>query len=92
LKVVNTHQKSLSGLVHGGAEVLGIYTQHLEWGDLTINWDELAHNIDNISVFVQLALSVAMLLSPLDPDALDKAVRPVYDRSVSYFSKQNTKR
>lgn len=92
LKVVNTHQKSLSGLVHGGVEVLGIYTQHLEWGDLTINWDELAHNIDNISVFVQLALSVAMLLSPLDPDALDKAVRPVYDRSVSYFSKKNTKR
>ncbi len=59
---------------------------------MTINWDELVHNIDNISVFVQLALSVAMLLSPLDPDALDKAVRPVYDRSVSYFSKKNTKR
>jgi len=88
LTVVDAHQRSLSGLVHGGTEVLGIYTQHDEWGDLTIDWDDLASNIDNISVFVQLAVSVGMLLSPLSPDELEKAGRPVYDRSVAFFSEK----
>lgn len=35
LSTVRTHQRDLSGLVHGGKEVLAIYTQHDAWGDLT---------------------------------------------------------
>ena len=85
LETVTNHQRDLSGVVHGGKEVLSIYTMHDTWGDLTIEWDELIHHVDNIMVFVQLALSVAMYLSPLDPQALDNAVRPIYEKAHAYF-------
>jgi hypothetical protein len=86
LSTVRTHQRDLSGLVHGGKEVLAIYTQHDAWGDLTVEWSELIHHVDNIAVFVQLALAVSMLLSRLDPVALDKAVHPVHDQAMTYFN------
>lgn len=86
LSTVRAHQRDLSGLVHGGKEVLAIYTQHDEWGDLTVEWHELAHHVDNIAVFVQLALGVAMLLSPLDPEALDRAVRSIHGEAMDYFN------
>lgn len=86
LSTVRTHQRDLSGLVHGGKEVLAIYTQHDAWGDLTVEWSELIHHVDNIAVFVQLALAVSMLLSRLDPAALDKAVHPVHDQAMTYFN------
>lgn len=86
LSTVRNHQRDLSGLVHGGKEVLAIYTQHDEWGDLTVEWGELAHHLDNIAVFTQLALNVAMLLSPLKPEALDKAVRAIHDQAMTYFN------
>lgn len=54
-------------------------------GDLTIEWDELIHHVDNIMAFVQLALGVAMSLSPLGPEAMDKAVRPIYENAQAYF-------
>jgi hypothetical protein len=85
LKTVKNHYRELSGVVHGGKEVLGIYTMHDTWGDLTIEWDELIHHVDNIMVFVQLALGVAMVHSPLDPKAMDKAVRPIYEKAHAYF-------
>ena len=85
LRTVKNHYKDLSGVVHGGKEVLGIYTMHDTWGDLTIEWDELIHHVDNIMVFVQLALGVAMSHSPLKPEAMDKAVRPIYEKAHAYF-------
>lgn len=85
LRTVKNHYKDLSGVVHGGKEVLGIYTMHDTWGDLTIEWDELIHHVDNIMVFVQLALGVAMSQSPLKPETMDKAVRPIYERTHAYF-------
>jgi hypothetical protein len=85
LKTVKNHYRDLSGLVHGGKEVLGIYTMHETWGDLTINWDELIESVDNILVFVQLALGVSMYLSPLDPVALDSVVRSTYENTHAYF-------
>lgn len=85
LHTVKNHYRELSGLVHGGKEVLGIYTMHEEWGNIEIEWDDLVGSIDNIMVFVQLGLAVAMSLSPLDPEALDKAVRPTYDAAHKYF-------
>lgn len=85
LETVKNHQRDLSGVVHGGKEVLAIYTMHDTWGDLTIEWDELNHHVDNIMVFVQLALGVAMVLSPLDAAAMDKAVRPIYEKVHAYF-------
>lgn len=88
LKMVASHYKGLSGVVHGGREVLSIYTMHDTWGDLTIDWDELIHHVDNIMVFVQLALGVAMYLSPLDPDAMDKVVRPIYTKAHTFFGDQ----
>lgn len=85
LKTVTNHYRELSGVVHGGKEVLGIYTMHDTWGDLTIEWDLLIRHVDNIMVFVQLALGVAMYVSPLDPEAMDKAVRPIYEKAHAYF-------
>lgn len=86
LSTVRIHQRDLSGLVHGGKEVLAIYTQHDAWGDLTVEWSDLADHVDNIAVFVQLALGVAMLLSPLGPEALDRAVRPTHAAAMAYFT------
>ena len=85
IRTVRSHYKDLSGVVHGGKEVLGIYTMHDTWGDLTIEWDELIDHVDNIMVFVQLALGVAMSLSPLEPQAMDQAVRPIYEKAHAYF-------
>lgn len=85
LRMVKNHYKDLSGVVHGGKEVLGIYTMHDTWGDLTIEWDELIPHVDNIMVFVQLALCVAMSHSPLKPEVMDKAVRPIYEKAHAYF-------
>lgn len=89
LATVKSHQRHLSGLVHGGKEVLFIYTMHDIWGDLTIDWEGLIDHVDNIMVFVQLALGVAMSLSPLDKDGLDKAVRPVYEKAHAYFGSRS---
>lgn len=84
---VKNHQRDLSGVVHGGKEVLAIYTMHSEaWGDLTVDWDQLIDHVNNIAVFVQLALSVAMSLSRLDPIELDVIVRPAFEKAVSFFS------
>lgn len=87
LTTVKSHQRGLSGLVHGGKEVLAIYTMHEQWGDLTVEWNDLVQHVDNIMVFVQLALSVAMLLSPLDEVAMHETVRPIYERAHAYFGK-----
>lgn len=88
LKTVLNHQRELSGVVHGGKEILGIYTMHDTWGDLTIEWDELIRHVDNIMVFVQLALAVTMYISPLDPEMMDKVVRPIYEKAHAYFGDQ----
>lgn len=86
LLTVRSHQRDLSGLIHGGREVLAIYTQHETWGDLTIDWEELGHQVDNIVVFVMLALSISMSFSPLAPEDMDRIVRPVYDSTIAYFA------
>lgn len=85
LRTVKSHYKDLSGLVHGGKVVLAIYTQHDAWGDITIEWDELTHAVDNILVFAQLAIGVAMSLSPLDAEAMDRLIRPSYEATQAYF-------
>lgn len=86
LASVKCHQKQLSSLVHGGREILGIYTQHDEWGNIDIDWAELAAHIDTVSVYVMLGMAVAMSLSPLDEVALDEAVRPAYAAAHEYFT------
>lgn len=85
LRTVRSHYKDLSGLVHGGKEVLAIYTQHDAWGDITIEWDELTHAVGNILVFAQLALGAAMSLSPLNAEAMDRLVRPSYESAHAFF-------
>ncbi|ALN83712.1 hypothetical protein LC55x_0407 [Lysobacter capsici] len=88
LRTVKSHYKDLSGLVHGGKEVLAIYTQHDAWGDITIEWDELTHAVDNVLVFAQLALGAAMSLSPLNAEAMDRLVRPSYEAAHAYFGQR----
>jgi len=85
LETVKHHHRDLSGLVHGGKEVLTIYTQHKDWGDVTVPWDDLIQPLENTAVFAQLALSVLMRLSRLGPPELDAVVRPAYERGMTYF-------
>lgn len=90
-RTVKSHYKDLSGLVHGGKEVLAIYTQHDAWGDITIEWDELVNAVNNILVFAQLALGVAMSLSPLDADEMDRIVRPAHEAAHAYFGQREAR-
>lgn len=85
---VKNHHRDLSGLVHGGKELLEIYTMHEVMGDLTAPWDDLSQPLENSAVFTQLALSVLMKFSRLEPPALDAVVRPTYDRSMAYFAER----
>jgi hypothetical protein len=92
LETVKHHHRDLSGLVHGGKELLAIYTQHQAWGDLTMPWDDLIQPLENTAAFAQLALSVLMRLSRLGPADLHAAVRPAYERGMVYFGRRGTRR
>lgn len=87
LEVVKVHQRELSSAVHGGKEILAVYTQHEEWGNIEVPWSELGHHIDNVLIFSQLALGVAMYHSALEPAKLDSAVRTCYEAARTYFEK-----
>jgi len=82
---VKGHMKELSSVVHGGREVLAIYTQTDQWGNIDTDWSVLAGHVDTIVVYVMLGMAVAMSLSPLDEVQMDKAVRPAYDAAHEYF-------
>lgn len=82
---LSTHYKELSGLIHGGREVLDIYTMHSVWGIVTINWNALEDELECAIVFAQLGLAVVMSLSPLEQDAMSDVVRPVYDQSYAFL-------
>lgn len=84
---LTTHYRDLSGLIHGGKEVLGIYTMHPGWGDVTIDWSDLLGELDDAMVFAQLALGVAMSLSSLKAETLSEVVRPIYERAHAYFDR-----
>lgn len=87
LSVVKTHQRELSSAVHGGKEILAVYTQHEEWGNIDVPWGELGHHVDNVLIFAQLAMGVAMYHSRLGEVGLDAAVRPCYEAAQAYFDK-----
>lgn len=85
---LSSHYKELSGLVHGGKEVLAIYTMHPEWGVVTIDWELLDDELENSMVFAQLGLAVVMSLSPMKQDAISTLVRPVYDEAHAFFRRR----
>lgn len=87
LSFVKTHQRELSSAVHGGKEILAVYTQHEEWGNIDVPWGELGHHVDNVLIFTQLAMGVAMYHSRLGEAQLDAAVRPTYEAAHAYFGK-----
>lgn len=85
LSFVEHQHGPLSGMVHGGKEILAIYTMHEVWGDLTIPWADLQDEVDNTMVFVQLAMGVSMALSPMGKADLSEVVRPVYESAHAFF-------
>lgn len=87
LNVVEIQQRELSSAVHGGKEILAIYTQHEEWGDITVPWNDLGNHVDNVMVFSQLALAVLISQSPLAEEQLSAATRPCYEAAQAYFDK-----
>lgn len=82
---VRGHMRELSSVVHGGREVLAIYTQTDQWGNIDTDWSELAGHVDTIVVYMMLGMAVAMSLSTLDEVQMDKAVRQAYDAAHEYF-------
>ncbi|MBJ6983999.1 hypothetical protein [Luteimonas sp. MC1750] len=91
VRTVVVHQKDLSSAVHGGREVLGVYTQREEWGDIEVPWDELGHHIGNVLVFVQLGLGVVMSHCRLDPQQQDQIARPAFESAHAHFDKWGAK-
>lgn len=80
------HWTPLSGLVHGGKELLAIYTQNDEIGNLSIDYAELVPVLDNVVVLTQLGMAVAMDLSSLDKKAISDVVEPAYNQSLKFFA------
>lgn len=87
LNVVEIQQRELSSAVHGGKEILAVYTQHEEWGDITVPWNDLGNHVDNVMVFSQLAFAVLMSQSPLVGEQLSAATRSCYEAAHAYFGK-----
>lgn len=86
VNTINGHWSPLSGIVHGGKEVLNIYTTNGEIGALEIDPSDLLPILDNVVVLVQLAMAIAMSLSPLAEEKLSDAVRPAYDIASAFFA------
>lgn len=92
-KLVNTlkgHWSPLSGIVHGGTEVLGIYTAKGQIGIADVDAKPLLQVLDNVLVLVQLAMAVAMSASPRSEAEVSDAVEPVYKEAVRFFEGKAT--
>jgi hypothetical protein len=90
LSSIRSQYGDLSSLIHGGKEVLAIYTMNPGWGDVTIDWNELLGELEDAMVFVQLGLALGMYLSPMKPELLSEVVRPIYDRAHAFFGPKVT--
>lgn len=87
IETVSQHQRELSSAIHGGREVLGIYTQHDEWGNIDLPWDELGPHVNNVLVFALLALDVVASHSSNDAQSKLAALGPAYNAANEYFGK-----
>ncbi|WP_152624900.1 hypothetical protein [Xanthomonas sp. GPE 39] len=84
LASVRAHQRQLSTIVHGGKEILLIYTKNKEWGSSDADGAKLAGSIDTVLVYVMVAMAVVMSLSPLDNVQIDAVVRPAFEAFEQY--------
>jgi len=86
LAMIKNHHGDLSGLLHGGKEIVDVYSRmHDELGNIELEWDELLDTVDNVAVFVQFAVGVALSLSPLEQEQKDAAARDSYEQGMAYM-------
>lgn len=89
LAMIKNHHGDLSGFLHGGKEIVDVYSRmHDELGNIELEWDELLGTVDNVAVFVQFAVGVAMGLSPLEPEQIDAAARASYEQGMAYMQER----
>ena len=74
VRAVVSHQKDLSTVVHGGREVLGVYTQREVWGDIEVPWDELGHHADPPMTKDAVAGRIRRLLAMADKVAVEQGI------------------
>lgn len=86
LNMVKNHARDLSGFLHGGKEIVDVYSRmHEELGNIELSWDDLQDMVDNVAVFVQFSVGVAMSVSPLDGPEIDAAARESYEGGMKYM-------
>jgi hypothetical protein len=86
LTMIKNHHGDLSGFLHGGKEIVDVYSRmHDELGNIELEWEELLDTVDNVAVFVQFAVGVAMSISPLEPEQIDAAARECYEQGMAYM-------
>lgn len=84
--MVSGHWGPLSSLVHGGKEIVAIYSHKGELGNISVEPKELLPVIDNEIVLVMLSLALTMMLSPVPPAKVSEIVRDAYNSGTSFFA------
>lgn len=84
--LVYPRYERLSALVHGGIEIPRIYLQNEQMGDLRLaDWSIVMPEVYGIVAYVQMALNVAMMMSPLSQDELSATVQGACDQIRAYM-------
>ena len=84
-KAIHGHWSPLSGMSHGGVELLALYETNGAIGDSTIDYTELVPNIVNVTALGQLALVVAMRMSPLTEAEISGIIGTVYVKTREFL-------
>lgn len=75
---IRNRYSPLSGITHGGIEVVNVHLKNGIVGDTTTNYAGLSPTVGDIVALAYITVAVAMVLSPLPDDAISDSVRPVF--------------
>ncbi len=89
-ELVYPRYEQLSTVIHGGIEIPRMYWQNDEMGDLRLeDWTKVIPEVRGIVAYLQMALSVAMMMSPLDQQGLNAAVQEATNYLKEYMPSED---
>ncbi len=89
-ELVYPRYEQLSTVIHGGIEIPRMYWRNDEMGDLRLeDWTKVIPEVRGIVAYLQMALSVAMIMSPLDQQELYEAVREATNYIRGYMPSED---
>lgn len=89
-ELVYPRYEQLSTVIHGGIEIPRMYWQNDEMGDLRLeDWTKVIPEVRGIVAYLQMALSVAMMMSPLDQQRLNAAVQEATNYLKGYMPSEH---